>query len=61
MVDNILNYKTVKTIETTETIHTEETVRHTTTTIMQNPSIPGGWNKDTPKDTPAEEQSNPGM
>ncbi|KAK7417802.1 hypothetical protein QQZ08_011498 [Neonectria magnoliae] len=25
----------------------------------QNQSIPGGWNKDTPKDTPAEEQSNP--
>lgn len=29
--------------------------------IMQNPlSIPGGWNKDTPRDTPAEEKSNPG-
>ncbi|KAH8714602.1 hypothetical protein BGZ61DRAFT_531210 [Ilyonectria robusta] len=28
---------------------------------MQNPlSIPGGWNKDTPRDTPAEEKSNPG-
>ncbi|KAL6409072.1 hypothetical protein AUP68_05441 [Ilyonectria robusta] len=28
---------------------------------MQNPlSIPGGWNKDTPRDTPLEEKSNPG-
>ncbi|KAH6999561.1 hypothetical protein EDB80DRAFT_724883 [Ilyonectria destructans] len=36
-------------------------IESTHSQIMQNPlSIPGGWNKDTPRDTPAEERSNPG-